>query len=417
MRNSDVMVALLEHNADPDVAGVEGTTPMEVVCEHGDCDMVQALLNQNADPNLRHFNTGITPLFAAAFGGFTSVVSLMLSKGAIPDPKDTDGVTPMMVAAKGGHVKVMQLLASSGASTTVEDAGGDNPTRYAYDSFTVGRRDTLDFLAKVEHWSSLRIAAASRTFCEARDAVKRGGVDPDLRGTWETLNVLEAATAASPFGAVLSGIPNPICKRTIKFVRAATSGWSTKTHWLHHPGVRKAVHVTLLVAERLRRSNGTGALSPGDDHGRIGMETDIARAGGGGGGGGGGGCADDGRTGLAVEDALAATIGAGTGGAGASCSEFENKAGRGGRAGAGGDVVQVLPMVPPELWFMFGGFFLRSWWQVSPPRAGTADLYDLDTVGGSEASGAILLPDGLDFGISSPSPSSPTPLHYLAATL
>ena len=45
----------------------------------------------------------------------------------------------------------------------------------------------------------------------------------------------------------------PACTLTTKFIRAATSGWSTTRHWLHHAAVRTAVHTLVLLSERLRR--------------------------------------------------------------------------------------------------------------------------------------------------------------------
>jgi hypothetical protein len=46
----------------------------------------------------------------------------------------------------------------------------------------------------------------------------------------------------------------PICTFTTRLVRAATSGWSTAWHWLHHIAVRTAVHNVVLVSERLHRN-------------------------------------------------------------------------------------------------------------------------------------------------------------------
>jgi hypothetical protein len=43
------------------------------------------------------------------------------------------------------------------------------------------------------------------------------------------------------------------CTSTTRFIRAATSGWSTTRHWLHHAAVRTAVHTLVLVSERRRR--------------------------------------------------------------------------------------------------------------------------------------------------------------------
>ena len=48
---------------------------------------------------------------------------------------------------------------------------------------------------------------------------------------------------------------------TAGLVRGATAGWTRQLHWLHHAGVREAVHTVLLLAERLwTRRLALGAL-------------------------------------------------------------------------------------------------------------------------------------------------------------
>ena len=99
----------------------------------------------------------------------------------------------------------------------------------------------------------------------------------------------------------------PICQATIKLVASATRGWHHTSHWLHHPRVRGAVFATLVVAERL------------DLHEKAG---EAARGGG--------------------------------AGAGATISgDFVDD--------CGADV-PLLPVLPPEIWLVVMGFFLRSWW-------------------------------------------------------
>jgi hypothetical protein len=67
-----------------------------------------------------------------------------------------------------------------------------------------------------------------------------------------------------------------VCQITVKLIKAATKGWAPTTHWLHHVGVRTAVHTMLLVGERLQKQtvvpagrrgrsaivNATGAVLP-----------------------------------------------------------------------------------------------------------------------------------------------------------
>jgi hypothetical protein len=101
----------------------------------------------------------------------------------------------------------------------------------------------------------------------------------------------------------------PVCSHTAAFVRAATSGWSAIRHWLHHPTVQKAVHTLLLVSERHRQCKARATIPSVD------IELPI-------------------------------------------CFWGESDA---------------LPHMPPELWLVVAGFFLRRDWPMAaamvPPHA------------------------------------------------
>ena len=67
---------------------------------------------------------GRTPLIAAAEGGHSEVVKLLLTKNAKTDAKTEDGWTPLMVAARGGHKEVVELLLAGGADAGAKDNTG-----------------------------------------------------------------------------------------------------------------------------------------------------------------------------------------------------------------------------------------------------------------------------------------------------
>ena len=118
--------------------------------------------------------------------------------------------------------------------------------------------------------------------------------------------------------SVLSRLGGAVdCPATAAMVRAAYRGWAPARHWLHHAGVRSALHELLLVAERLRRrelgTTSAPALAAGSSSSRGGARRVSAR-----------------------------------------------KAGRAPQQQAA--MQQLPPLLPPELWLVVAGFVLRSWW-------------------------------------------------------
>lgn len=57
---------------------------------------------------------GITPLMAAAYGGYVEIVGLLLAHGADPAAIDRVGKTAMEYAAGQGNTAVVQLLLDGG---------------------------------------------------------------------------------------------------------------------------------------------------------------------------------------------------------------------------------------------------------------------------------------------------------------
>ena len=82
----------------------------------GDVSGVEELLDRGFDVDLRSEPGGWTLLHAAAFGGDTDVLRLLLSRGADTDPVATasEGETPLGVAFQFGHEQAADLLVSYG---------------------------------------------------------------------------------------------------------------------------------------------------------------------------------------------------------------------------------------------------------------------------------------------------------------
>lgn len=69
---------------------------------------------------------GFTALMAAASGGRTEAVQILLGCGADTDLTDNNGVTAMMCAVQRGHIDVVDLLLDAGARTDLCDMEGCN---------------------------------------------------------------------------------------------------------------------------------------------------------------------------------------------------------------------------------------------------------------------------------------------------
>jgi ankyrin repeat protein len=162
----DTVTALLDQNADPNVALGDGTTALSVAIRNkhfdvakvllskgadpnnppalldslimyglvdnhyplisasvkGDFENVKVLLEQDADPNEMLPHTGRTPLMFAAEAGQLDTVIELLGKGAEINAQTTDlGYSPLMIAAQKGHVNVVkELLKKANVNATTQ---------------------------------------------------------------------------------------------------------------------------------------------------------------------------------------------------------------------------------------------------------------------------------------------------------
>lgn len=85
-----------------------------------------------------------TPLHAAANGGYTGVLKLLLEHGAETDAVNSEGLTALHSAAGGGHAPAVQLLLAAGSDPAAVAASGATPI----DRARAGRKEALEFHIK-----------------------------------------------------------------------------------------------------------------------------------------------------------------------------------------------------------------------------------------------------------------------------
>jgi ankyrin repeat protein len=116
-RFAGVVQQLLAKGADPNVVAKDGETALFLPAMWGYVAIVELLLEAGADATLGT----IAPLYYASQNGHSTVVRMILDKGAhvFFDFQQPDGATALYVAVERGHDSIVQLLLVKGCSVNV----------------------------------------------------------------------------------------------------------------------------------------------------------------------------------------------------------------------------------------------------------------------------------------------------------
>jgi ankyrin repeat protein len=146
----DFVKLLLDHKADPNVAGRDGSTALMLAAENNQPEILKMLISRGADPN-RQDNNGWTAVLKAAYQGNAKCIEVLashtkleldrallvatlmekkeaakalLDNGAEVDFRASDGRTPLILAAGKGNKDLVEVLLQAGADPSLTDQGG-----------------------------------------------------------------------------------------------------------------------------------------------------------------------------------------------------------------------------------------------------------------------------------------------------
>ena len=116
-----VVKFLIQANADPNLPGPLGWLALHLASRHGHMNVVDSLLTFIKSPIDALTTAGYTAFHLAAVGGFTEVMSRLLSLGAAINTTAPDGKSPLHSAASDGNLHVVKWLVEAGSDVSLTD--------------------------------------------------------------------------------------------------------------------------------------------------------------------------------------------------------------------------------------------------------------------------------------------------------
>ncbi len=125
-----VLRFLLENGGGPNVATLNGLTPLGGAALRGDVEAMRLLIDKGAAIDAKN-GAGATALMNAATNGSLSAVQLLLDKGADPNLRTKLGETALGNAAGAGNAATVKLLLDRGADVNSRNSRGYSPLMLA----------------------------------------------------------------------------------------------------------------------------------------------------------------------------------------------------------------------------------------------------------------------------------------------
>ena len=128
--NREMVQVLLWAKADVNARDGNGKTPLMMIGEDTDTEIVWDLINNGAKINLRD-NDGDTALISAAQENNVEALKVLLDAGAKVNETNNDGESALIAAASAGLVHNVRLLILAGANVNARDKEGKTALMHA----------------------------------------------------------------------------------------------------------------------------------------------------------------------------------------------------------------------------------------------------------------------------------------------
>ena len=217
-----VLRLLLENGGDPNVATLNGLTPLNAAALRGDVDAMRLLIDKGANIDAKN-GAGATALMGAALNGSAAAVQFLLEKGADARARTKLGETALGNAAGAGSAEAVKLLLDRGADVNSRNDRGYSPLMLAAGSdavnaevakLLIGKGADTSFAADYDE--TARILASKRGDTEVTRLLGGVAKRDDRQTAVTTHNV--ATAVRSPQKAIEIALPL-LEKQSHNFIR------------------------------------------------------------------------------------------------------------------------------------------------------------------------------------------------------
>lgn len=154
---------LVEREANINVRGVNGNTPLIRSAFDGREATAEFILTHGGDANLKNFN-GETALMVACRHGYVKMVNLFLQYGADINAADESGRTALMLACMVGKGDIIRILIDKGADVNQVDSWG-----YSALMCTCNRRLNFTETQLQEHFDLIELLIGRGAYIDNMD--------------------------------------------------------------------------------------------------------------------------------------------------------------------------------------------------------------------------------------------------------
>jgi hypothetical protein len=121
---ADMVIALLEHGADPNMANLHGWRAIHEAAQQGNSEALKALATRPMVMLSLPSRSGLAPIHLAASFGHIEAVQALLDAGVSINGATEQGVTPLMLAVEKQNEEMTHYLLAAGASADKLDKEG-----------------------------------------------------------------------------------------------------------------------------------------------------------------------------------------------------------------------------------------------------------------------------------------------------